>query len=151
MEELENSWNKLAPTKGEQEIVEIEDCEIEVEQDKYCLAGSLSSTRPFNHQAMMGTMKTLWKPLKGVDTDVISDNKFLFTFYNRADLERRPWTFDKHVLLMEQISSMEQPSRVALNTVVFWLRIYNLLAGAMKESIIRKLGSKAGRVINIGY
>lgn len=87
--------------------------------------------------------------------DIISDNRFMFTFYNRTDkeqvLERRPWTFEKHVLLLQEINSMEQPSKVTHNNMVFWVRMYDLPIGAMKEHIIHILGSKAGRVFEIGY
>lgn len=66
MEDLEESWNRMALTEGEQEVVEVEDYwETEEEHTKYCLVGSLWTVKPFNHQAMMETMKTLWKPLKG--------------------------------------------------------------------------------------
>lgn len=103
---------------------------------------------------MMGMMKNLWKPQKVVDMDVISDNKFLFTFYSRADidqvLECMSWSFERHVLLTKEVSPMEQPNKIVLNRATFWLRLYDLPTGAMKESIISKLGSKAGRVINIG-
>lgn len=93
-------------------------------------------------------MKTLRKPMKGVDMETISDNRFLFTFYNRADMEqvieRRPWTFEHHALLMEEISLMEQPSRVVSNKGIFRMRMYDLPTSAMKENIIRELGRKAG-------
>lgn len=155
MEELESSWNKLALTENEQETVEIDEEETEEDPNRFCLIGSLWSIRPFNHRAMLETMKTLWKPLKGVDMDIISDNRFLFTFYNRIDkeqvLERRPWTFEKHVLLLQEINSMDQPSKITLKTTVFWLRMYDLPIGAMKEHILHRLGSKAGHVIEIGY
>lgn len=100
-------------------------------------------------------MKTFWKPLKGVDMDVLSDNRFLFTFYSRTDidqvLERRPWTLDKHILLMKEISQLEQPSKITLSKAIFWIQMHDLPIGAIKENIICKLGSKAGRVISIGY
>lgn len=114
----------MALTEAEQEVMEIED-ELETGEDQstYLLVGSLWSVRPFNHQAMLGMMRTLGRPLKGVDMAVIGDNRFLFTFYNRPDidhvLERRPWTFEKHVLLMEEINPYEQPSKVHINKAVF--------------------------------
>lgn len=145
----------MALTEGEQEIVEIEDeLETRKTQSTYLLVGSLWSVRPFNHQVMMGMMKTLWRPLKGVDMKVLSDNRFLFTFHNRADIdqvmERQPWTFEKHVLILKEISPFEQPSKVILDKAVFWVRMIDLPIGAIKEHIIDKIGSKAGRVIALG-
>lgn len=88
MEELEDSWEKMAFTEGEQEVIDIgDDLETGDEQNKYLLVGSMWSARPFNHQAMMGMMNMLWKPLKGVDMDIPCDNRFLFTFHNRADID----------------------------------------------------------------
>lgn len=87
--------------------------------------------------------------------EVLSDNKFLFTFYNKSDIdyvmERQPWTLEKHVLFMEKISPLEQPSKVLLDKAVFWIQLIDLPISAMKENIIQKLGSRAGRVIEVGY
>lgn len=66
-------------------------------------------------------------------------------------MERCPWKFDKHVLLMEETDQFVQPSKIVLNKAIFWLQIHDLPIGAMKESIIHKIGSKAGRVIHIGH
>lgn len=78
MEEIEESWRRMALTEGEQEIIEVED-DLQTED------GSMWSARPFNQQAMLGLMRSLWKPLKGVDIDILSENRVLFTFYSRAD------------------------------------------------------------------
>lgn len=120
MEELEDSWRRLALTEQEEEVVEIDAADESTdEEDRYTLVGSLWSDCPFNNQAMLGLMKSLWRPRKGMDTDVLSDNRFLFTLYWKGDMDRilegRPWMFDKHVLLLQPIQRMEQPSKVALH------------------------------------
>lgn len=156
MDELEDSWRRLALTEQEKDVVEVDTGEEnEEEEGKYLLVGSLWSVRPFNNQAMLGLMKSLWRPRKGMDTDVIGDNRFLFTLYWKGDveciLEGRPWMFDKHVLLLQDIHCMEQPNKVPLEKATFWIRLYDLPVGAMKEGVILKLGGKAGKVISIGY
>lgn len=156
MNELEETWRKLALTEQEQDVVEIEpeDTNLE-EEDKFFLVGTLWSNRTFNNQALISLMKTLWRPRKGIDVDVISDNRFLFTLYAKGDVERImegcPWMFDKHILLMQHIHNMEQPSKVILQKAIFWMRIYDLPLGVLKEGVIEKIGSKAGTVLALGH
>lgn len=156
MEELEDSWKRLALIEQEQEVVEIDVDDAQIDgEDKYVLVGSLWTDRPFNNQAMIGLMKTLWRPRKGMEIDILSYNKFMFTFYWKGDVERilkgRPWMFDKHVLLLQQIQAMEQPSQVILDKATYWIRLYDLPVGDMNENVIAKLASKAGRVISISH
>lgn len=82
MDELENSWRKLALIEQEQDVVEIDEIGENLGADgKYFLVGSLWTTRMFNNQAMLGPMKSLWRPRKGMNADILSDKRFLFTFY----------------------------------------------------------------------
>lgn len=68
-------------------------------------------------------MKALWRAVEDVDFMIVNDNRFLFTFFSRTDidnvLDRCPWTFDNHVLLLKEISGSEQPRQVNLHTSVF--------------------------------
>lgn len=79
---------------------------------------------------------------------ILEDNKFLFTFYSRADidqvLDRRPWTFDNNILMLQEISGEQQPRNIVLNSTNFWIRLYDLPIGALKEDIVTRLGRQVG-------
>lgn len=55
---------------------------------------------------------------------------FLFKFQGRGDIHRvlegRPWLFNKHVLLLDEVCLAAQPQSMALDTTPFWLWLYDL-------------------------
>lgn len=98
-------------------------------------------------------MKALWRTVEKVDFVTIDNNRFLFTFFCRADidsvLERCPWTFDNHVLLLKEISNSEQPRQVDLHTSVFWIQLYDLPVGAMGEDLVGRNARQIGQVLEV--
>lgn len=155
MEELVLVWSKFGLTDAEKTMIYIDE-EVETpkdERNKYYLVGSLWSIRPFSNNASINTMKTLWRPVEGMRSEIVEDNKFLFTLYCGADidsiLERRPWTFDNHIFMVQEISRIEQPRQVIMNSMFFWIRLYDLSIGAMREGVVTRLASQVGKVIQI--
>lgn len=98
--------------------------------NRHYVVGRLLSNRPFNAQAMTNTMRLIWKPAKDMSIDTIDDNCFLFKFVSCSDLDRfiegRPWFFDRHILLLEEIGLSATPRSRVLETMPFWLWLYNL-------------------------
>lgn len=82
--------------------------------------------------------------------DTVDNNYFLFKLAGRGDidciLEGRPWFFEKHVLLLEEIGPAAQPQSMVLSTTSFWLRLYDLPISAWRESMVRRLASRVGEV-----
>lgn len=98
------------------------------------MVGWLLSNRLFNSQAMCTTMKLIWKPAKNMIINTVDENCFLFKFAGRGDLDRvhkgRPWFFDRHVVLLDEIGVSTPPRRQVLETTPFWIRLYDLSISA---------------------
>lgn len=75
-------------------------------------------------------MRLIWKPAKTLIVDIIDDNCFLFKFATRGDLDQvlegRPWFFERHVLLLEEVGLSAPPRSLVLETTPFWIRFYDL-------------------------
>lgn len=97
---------------------------------KYYMVGRLLSNRPFNAQAMINTLKLIWKPAKSLSVETIDDNCFLFNFTGRGDLdhvlEGRPWFFERHVLLIDEIGLSVSSRNQVLESTPFWIQQYDL-------------------------
>lgn len=119
------------------------------------MIGRLHSNRPFNSQALIRTMRLVCKPAKTLIVDTIHDNCFLFKFTARGDidhvLEGRPWFFERHVLLLEEVRLSAPLQNIVLETTPFWIRLYDLPIAAWCESIVRKLASCVREVCQVCY
>ncbi|KAL2926609.1 hypothetical protein RDABS01_000041 [Bienertia sinuspersici] len=61
----------------------------------------------------------------------------------------RPWCFDQHLLVLQEISGNEQPDDVILSHSSFWARIYNLPFNCRDDEVIKAIASKIGDIMEI--
>ncbi|KAJ8648294.1 hypothetical protein MRB53_001317 [Persea americana] len=115
---------------------------------RYCLVGRFLTNKVINFPAMKNTMALLWRPGREVCIKDPSPTLFLFQFFHEIDvnwvLETRPWTFDKHILLVKRLEENEQPHNVPLFHTSFWVQIYNLPIGFLSEKILKDIGNYIG-------
>ncbi|XP_048500350.1 uncharacterized protein LOC125497458 [Beta vulgaris subsp. vulgaris] len=66
-------------------------------------------------------------------------------------MEGRPWTFDQHLIGMDNIEDGIQPSEITLSWSPFWVRLYNLPMNARTEYHVRRIGKNIGTVMDVDY
>lgn len=66
-------------------------------------------------------------------------------------LEGRPWTFDQHLILMNDIDGSSQPSEIALTHSPFWVRLYNLPLDCRSKHHIGIIGGILGDVMEVEF
>lgn len=76
---------------------------------------------------------------------------FLFQFYHKDDMDwvikGGPWSFDNALLVFNVIKQGEDPVKVPLVEVDFWIQIHNLPVGYMSEAVGKQLGNFFGSFI----
>lgn len=101
-------------------VIDEEESQAEGMPQHHYLLGQLLSIRPHNRQALINTMRGLWKPAKDLTVNAMDANCLLFRFQGRGDIDRvlkgRPWCFDKHVLLLEEVDLSAQLRNMVLET-----------------------------------
>ncbi|KAL5836055.1 hypothetical protein ACOSQ4_015552 [Xanthoceras sorbifolium] len=70
--------------------------------------------------------------------NVLSDRKRV--------LEGGPWAFDKHILVLKEVSSLGKLAEEAFYWVPFWIQLYNLPLACMCKEVGVALGVIIGRV-----
>lgn len=84
----------------------------------------------------------------GINIKEIKSGLFLFQFYPKDDLvwvkNGGPWSFDNALLVLNNIALGEDPTKIQLTSVNFWIQIHDLPIGLMSESIGRQLGNFFG-------
>ncbi|KAJ8432177.1 hypothetical protein Cgig2_008629 [Carnegiea gigantea] len=130
---LEQELLQLKLTKEEDEIIDVADIDLEErsEQIALCLYGKLLTTKSFNHRAMKSILKNIWKPKRGVDF-VLNDG---------------PWCFDGKILLLTEVTGLEQPSEIQFVTTRFWVKAYNIPAKKQTIAYAQSIGLKIGKFV----
>ncbi|KAH6779278.1 hypothetical protein C2S52_010515 [Perilla frutescens var. hirtella] len=83
----------------------------------------------------------------------IESNLFSFQFNSKRDMDKvlsiEPWHFNKQVLILCKVKSEVQPSAMVLNTIPFWIRIYDIPLVGHDRDTMKQIGSKLGEFMEI--
>lgn len=114
-----------------------------------CLVGSFVNQKKVNFGAMMDTLSSIWRPVKGVFMEETNTpNVFLFRFFHKLDMQRvmddGPWTFNQHALLVKRLEDTDQLSSIQLTDLYIWVQVYDLPIGFRSEHILKSVGDYVG-------
>lgn len=122
----------------------------EEESNKFdlCLVGRFLTEKTINVKAMRSKLADVWRPAMGVNIKELRMGLFLFQFYHKDDImwvqKGGPWSFDGSVLVLNSIAAGEDPLKVSLVEVNFWIQIHDLPSGFMSEAVGMQLGNFFG-------
>ncbi|KAL8510587.1 hypothetical protein ACS0TY_017419 [Phlomoides rotata] len=89
-----------------------------------CLIGKVLTAKAFNAYGFLEAMKRAMNPTKGFTAKEIGPNLFSFHFRSHIDLmevkKHEPWHFEKHLVILKEITEGEQPSTMAFHTTGMW-------------------------------
>lgn len=95
-----------------------------------CLVGKFLTEKNLNVRAMKSKMADIWRPTMGINIKMLKPSLFLFQLFHKYDMQwmmnNGPWSFDNAMLITNTIPAGEDPTRVPLNDVEFWIQIYDL-------------------------
>lgn len=116
-----------------------------------CMVGRFLTDQSINFTFTRSRLASIWKPQSGVSIKEIGNGRFLFQFYHKIDLKRvlegGPWSIGSHPLLVHHLKLGEISNQVPLNTLGFWVQIYNMPMGSFSEAVGRSLGNFIGRFL----
>ncbi|KAL8156424.1 hypothetical protein AgCh_001495 [Apium graveolens] len=126
------------------------DVGIEDEVDKFelCLVGRFLTEKNLNSRAMKSKLADVWRPARGISIKDLKDGAFIFQFYHVDDMQwvvnGGPWAFDGSMLVTSTIPKGEDPLKVPLYNLSFWIQLHGLPTGFMTEAVGRQLGNFFG-------
>ncbi|XP_022741812.1 uncharacterized protein LOC111293287 [Durio zibethinus] len=62
-------------------------------------------------------------------------------------MDGSPWSFDKHLLVMQDYSGLLKADEYNFDVATFWVRIYSLPLGMMNGNMVERLGNRIGVVV----
>ena len=105
MDEVLRNWNRLSLTEDEGTRVNLES-DSDAAATEFILAARFLTCRVLNVEAIGQTFKPLWKAQNGFHIQVVGSYMILFFFKVESDVEcvlaMEPWTFDKHLVLLQK-------------------------------------------------
>lgn len=147
-------WN-LKITADEDDIVVLDNVTNENVNPSIDLSivGKVITERPFNFNAFKRTMNQIWTMSKGALFRKIENGLFVVQFATARDrakvLDGRPWTFDQHLVMLNESVGGVQPSEIALNQCPFWIRLYNLSLVCRSVNHVQRIGGSLGEVLEV--
>ncbi|EEF50082.1 conserved hypothetical protein [Ricinus communis] len=103
---MERRMDKLSVFDEEEEelILDTPVENVSINNLEFYPVGRFLTDRNVNFLAMKHRLTSLWRPGKGVCIKELNPQRFLFQFFHVIDmqcvLDRGPWTFDGHLLVL---------------------------------------------------
>lgn len=131
-----------------------EDSEEEEARKELGLVIRIWTQRNVNQNAFITTMKNIWQAKADVEIKNIGKNMYVVQFYHWKDKQRviegQPWHFDRHVILMNDITGNCKPSDIQLWESPIWARVYDLpFKGRLNVLNVKAIGNKIGSFIKM--
>ena len=129
MDDILYDWKKLSLTEEEDTKLSLSKSK-NLRNKEFVLAKKFLTKRALNVEAIRHTFKPLWRTKKEFKVCEAGDHILLFVFELKSDAERvltnKPWTFNKHVVLL-QIFDGSTPARyLRFTNLKIWVQIHRL-------------------------
>ncbi|MBA0790797.1 hypothetical protein Gohar_015422 [Gossypium harknessii] len=146
---METGLANLSINEEEEEILIVqEDPSTQKEVANYQLVGCFLTASIINFSAMKSTLANLWHPVCGVQIRDLGEKRYLFKFFHYMDMERvlkgLPWTFNNHLLILCKLERGEDPMKIPLVFVPFWVQIHDVPVGLFSKNFAKQLGNFVG-------
>ncbi|XP_019181690.1 PREDICTED: uncharacterized protein LOC109176755 [Ipomoea nil] len=116
-------------------------------RNTWTLVGRFLTDRMMKVEMMKRVMASAWRPLMGIEITDVLPNLYLFTFFDETDmrrvLEEGPWAFENTTLVCQVLEDGVDPTQVVLNTMDFWLQIYDIPLGYRTVKVLERIGDFA--------
>ena len=127
MEEITQNWRKLSLSEEEGRNIDLSKNKRE---GSLVLAARFLTRRTVNIEVVARTFHPLWRTRRDFEVSDAGNNIVLFEFELEADVVKvllgEPWSFDRHLVVLERYDSSTPVKNLKFNTTSFWIQIHNL-------------------------
>jgi hypothetical protein len=154
-DELERLCSKVSLTEGEKEGIHVMEGDVAIgrEMGTRCLVGKLWTERPANKEAFKTVFSRIWRLAKTVVFKELQDNLWLFEFEEEDDKNRvmagRPWSFDRHILVLKEFDGHCPPSQMIFMHSPIWIQIHDMPLLCMTKGVGSKIGDSLGELEDV--
>ena len=117
---------------------------------EFVIAAKFLTSRFLQMEAVARTFKQIWRFNNGFRIRNQGNNTVLFVFDNFADVDKilnsQPWSFDKHLIIMQRYTNDSPVSELAFNRVPFWVQVHDIPCSFLTRKVAEKLCDTVGEV-----
>ncbi|XP_073309825.1 uncharacterized protein [Primulina huaijiensis] len=119
----------------------------------FCLVCKVFSSKAVNRETFHVHMPRMLQSKKSMQIEVIGENTFLLDFASEIDRRHAlldgPWHFFKDMAIFKAPEGLQKTSDLVFDEIPMWVQCHNVPLAFMHSAIIRNLGSRIGRVLEV--
>ncbi|XP_075650037.1 uncharacterized protein LOC142620563 [Castanea sativa] len=131
-----------------------EDAEVIIHEpvleDGLVLIGKFYTKRKVNLESVARVLKSVWKTENNFEVSDLGENKVMFLFQKRDDMDRVlflcPWSFDKYLLILHKLAYGEAVKDIKFDGTPFWIQIHGLPTMCQTKAVGMSIGATLGEV-----
>ena len=147
MENLTKDWRKLS-------LSDREGGKLAVKKDRvsheFAFVARFLTKRVLNTEAIIRTFSPLWRSRNGFKVRNAGDHILIFEFDNAEEVEKilssEPWSFDRHLVVLQKLANAIPVHDMALNTVSLWVQVHNMPISFLNRGVAEDLCDAVGKV-----
>ena len=150
MEDITNGWNKLSLSDKEGGEFKFQ---AQHKSQEFSIVAKFFTPRALNVEAVARTFNRIWRSKNGFQIQNLGDHRLLFIFENKSDIERvlrnEPWSFDKHVIVLQYFNKTLPLRDVVFKETVFWVQVHDIPIAYMNQAMEEDLCASIEEVIRV--
>ena len=147
MDDITQSWSRLSLSEREGPGCNLTN---EDQNSDYAIIAKFLTKRALNMEVIARTFNPLWRARNGFKIQNLGNHILLFTFDNQREVDRilssEPWSFDKHLVVMQQYDKETPVSEVKFDRASFWVQLHGIPPRYMTVEAALKISNVVGEV-----
>ena len=147
MEDLSKQWTNFSLLDREGDKITLGKNK---ESNDHIIAAKFLTRRVLNVDAIARTFKPLWRAINGFTIKNMGNHVMLFIFEKQEDVHRvmvsEPWTFDKHLVVIQKYEKNTPLQEVSFNKTSLWVQVFDIPVRYMSKETAEDICSSMGEV-----
>ena len=140
MDDLTKQWSGLTISQREGPKVRLQD-------DMAALVSILNAKfltkRALNPKAVAATFMPIWRSKRGFKIKNLGNHIMIFTFDSETEVDtilaNAPWSFDKHLMILQKYDGVSKIEDLDFNNTPFWIQLHGLPVKFMTITVAETL------------
>ncbi|KAL0014215.1 hypothetical protein SO802_001284 [Lithocarpus litseifolius] len=147
MEDLAEKWSHLTLSERENTGFVLQN---DQQTGEFIIAAQFLTPRFLNMEILARTFKQLWRSTNGFRIRNQKGNRVLFVFDNVGEVDRilknQPWSFDKHLVMLQRYNSDIPVRDLVFQKTLFWVQVHDIPMRFMKRKVAEEICDTIGEV-----
>ena len=117
------------------------------------IAAKFLTKRALNLEVVAATFTPIWRSKRGFKIKNLGNHIMLFSFDSETEVDtilaNAPWSFDKHLMILQKYDGVSKIEDLDFNNTPFWIQLHSLLVKFMNTTVAETLCELAGQILKL--